>query len=237
MKWKVLGQSVQQNITEGLFDRDAWFDYGSAAIGGALYPVIPTAIERVMGWDMSGWKGALTGLVVTSLIGLGTGQAGMTCGALGAFTAHMSYSVLNERVIYPIFGQYLFRWDPTASVTFADNETGQQNAIQEGAYRQTLPDGREVPVYREEDLGVASPTGATTTSAMSDYGYSLPAATTGVSDYAYSLPEVTLSDYAEAIPASKSTLSGYVQSMPTPNYGANYGRGFADEDSYADAYM
>lgn len=208
------GAALRRNFNDALFSRESWIDNGMAAAGGMLYPVIPTAVQRVTGWDMTGWKGALTGLLGTGLIGMATGQAGMTAGAIGAFTAHMGYAVLNGPVIYPIFGQYLFRWDPVANATFADDIV-----VQEGATTHTLPDGRTVPVYRDE--------AAESTTTMNDYAYSLPDTSTSMT---------SMSDYVQALPQSQSALSGYAESLSEARaaYGGAYG-GFAD--GYPDNYM
>lgn len=203
-----LGPALKRNFNDALFNRESWIDNATAAAGGMLYPVIPTAVQRITGWDMTGWKGALTGLLTTALIGTATGQAGMTAGAIGAFTAHMGYAVLNGPVIYPIFGQYLFRWDPVANATFADAVDVE---LQEGAVMETLPDGRRIPVYRDENTG---------DSTMSDYAYSLPAARE---------ESTSMSDYVQALPQPQSSLSGYAESLSHAH------AGFAD--GYSDNYM
>lgn len=131
--------------------KEALIGYSRAALGGALYPVIPTAIEAIFKTDLTGWKGFITGSV--SVVGLGMilGWDDMVAGAVGAATAHLLYAKGNESV-HKVAGKYLFRFDPTQVATFADPVNA--NGLQPGATPVRTPDGRQIAVYRAGDVDV-----------------------------------------------------------------------------------
>lgn len=142
--------TIRKNISVTT-SKEALIGYSRAALGGALYPIIPTAIEAIFKTDLTGWKGFLTGSV--SVIGLGMilGWDDMVAGAVGAATAHLLYAKGNDHV-HKVAGKFLYRFDPTQVATFSDPVNA--NGLQPGATPVRTPDGREIAVYRAGDIDV-----------------------------------------------------------------------------------
>lgn len=153
--------------------------------------------------DMSGIKGALVGLA-SGLVAAGFGGHGAAVfgGTVGAFCGHLWWSQLNGLVAYPVFGTYLWRWDPSAKnlglqpapQSFADELGGSMQMI-------TLPNGSQVPVY----TGAPSP--------------ALPESTSnGLSDFSQTMGDfsATMGDYS-----ANPTLGDYSASPTLGDYSAN----------------
>ena len=145
-----------------------WKDVGMAAGGAAFYTLVPTSIQAMTKIDMRGWKGAITGLSIGSIVSFAIGSPGMFLGTITAFSFHFLYARLNEWVVYPVFNQYLFRWDPAV---YDNNLSDCVGCVDRPALADDLPPsqqlqpgakvievaGRKVQVFDKADVEVAIP--------------------------------------------------------------------------------
>lgn len=101
------------NLKVSLATKPAWKDHAMALVGGAMYVVLPTAIERIFRIDLTGWRGYITSISANLLIGGLTKSPGYMAGVLGAGTAHLIYAKIQDPVFLKVFRKYAFRFDPT----------------------------------------------------------------------------------------------------------------------------
>lgn len=162
-----------------------WKDVGMAAGGAASYSIVPTAVQAITKIDMRGWKGAITGVSINSIISFAIGSPGWFLGTLTAFSFHFLYARLNQWVVYPVFNEYLFRWDPSV---YDNNLSDCVGCVPNSSMADDLPPsqqlqpgakvievgGRKVQVFDKADVEVAIPrqldaNATTTTTAMSGF--------------------------------------------------------------------
>lgn len=221
------GKAFGSNVASVLTDKRHLRDIGGMFLGASLYALVPTTIARVFKVDTSGIKGALLG-VGAGLIGAGFGGLGFSvfAGTIGAMFGHIWWSQLNGVVAYPLLGQYLWRWDPTAK------NLGMQSAppsfgdgsLSANVRYVTLPNGTQVPVYQSAPTTVLP---ESRVAGLSDYSETLK-----LSDYSETLK---MGDYAQSLATSPSTTASvgdYVESLSL----SDELMGAADFDSQYDAY-
>ena len=181
--------------------------FGMAAFGAVSYAAIPTIIEavsmkkdetgaKILRWDMTGWKGVITGLATTVIGGLACGSPEFAIGGASAATVHISFARLNDWVFFPILGKHLFRFDPKALDSMGDDTA----TLPSGA-REVMVGGKPITVLDRASVE---------TNAVSGYENGLlPQAT--VSGYEQGLlPQATVSGYqAGLVPQAKPNLNGY----------------------------
>jgi hypothetical protein len=167
------------------FDKKNMRSLAYAAIGGALYPLIPTIIQGFSGKvatganrvDMSGWKGVLTGGITTALVGMASNKMEIAYGGFAAMITHITYVKAND-TIASFTGSPIFAFDKSSQIqnVLSDN-------LPNGMEYITLPDGKQV---------LAS-------SGVSDYVPALVDYRAGVSDYVPALGDyrADLSDYVD----------------------------------------
>lgn len=105
------------NLGVALGTRAAWRDNLATVVGGLMYVVVPTALEKWTGSDLTGWRGYLTSISVNLLIGGLLREPGYIAGTLGASAAHFVYARLQDAIIQPVFGQFAYRFDPTVTTS------------------------------------------------------------------------------------------------------------------------
>ena len=88
---------------------------GLGVLGALIYPLVPTLIQAVTEWDMSGAKGMATGVGSASLLGLGLGKPEITIGAISAAGTHLLYSK-GTRAIENLTNTQIFRMNPNSVV-------------------------------------------------------------------------------------------------------------------------
>lgn len=105
------------NVKEIVATRAAWYDHGAAFLGGLVYVVLPTLIERLFRIDLTGPRGFVTTVSLNVLLGAIFRSPGYVAGALGAATAHFAYARTQDAIIRPLFSKYLWRFDPTVTTS------------------------------------------------------------------------------------------------------------------------
>ena len=84
---------------------------GFGILGAIIYPLVPTLIQAITEWDMSGAKGMTAGVGTASVIGLGFGKPEITIGAISAAGTHILYSK-GTKAIEDLTNTQIFRMNP-----------------------------------------------------------------------------------------------------------------------------
>lgn len=221
------GKAFGSNVASVLTDKRHLRDIGGMFLGASLYALVPTTAAKLFKTDMSGIKGVLLG-VGAGLVGAGFGGLGFSvfAGTIGAMFGHLWWSQLNGVVAYPLLGQYLWRWDPTAKnlgMQSAPQSFGDAGLSANVRYI-TLPNGTQVPVYESAPSTVLP---ESRVAGLSDYSETLK-----LSDYSETLK---MDDYAEALstsPSVNASVGDYIPSLTL----ADELMGAADFDSQYEAY-
>lgn len=225
-------QKALSNLKSGTSGK-ALKGFGMAGLGAISYAAIPTIIEavsmkkdetgaKIIRWDMTGWKGVLTGLTTTVIGGLASGSPEFAVGGAAAATVHIAFARLNDWVFYPILGKHLFRFDPKALDTMGDDTA----TLPAGA-REVMVGGKPITVLDRASVE---------TNAVSGYEVGLlpeaqprlePQAQPNMGGYGVGLsPQATpaLAGYGVGLSpqAKTSVLNGYEQGlMPQAPRGLN----------------
>jgi hypothetical protein len=103
-------KNVQHNANKGLLKT-----LGFGVLGALIYPLVPTVIQAITKWDMSGAKGLITGVGTAATLGLGLGKPEITVGAISAAGTHLLYSK-GTRAIENLTNTQIFRMNPDSVV-------------------------------------------------------------------------------------------------------------------------
>lgn len=159
------GSAVMDNMKVALLTKDNWIDMAWAVAGGAVYVLLPTAIQRigvrvnaaaapatestytVKWWDVNGWPMNLIGTGGGLLLGAVMRQPGFMAGVIGTSMAHVLFTKLNKPLIKRVFGIYAARLDASSTSTMGDNSFMRQPpALQPGASMAKVG-GQDVVLY------------------------------------------------------------------------------------------
>jgi hypothetical protein len=88
---------------------------GLGVLGALIYPLVPTVIQAITEWDMSGAKGMITGVGTAATLGLGLGKPELTIGAISAAGTHLLYSK-GTRTIENLTNTQIFRMNPQSVI-------------------------------------------------------------------------------------------------------------------------
>lgn len=188
------------NIANTLTNKQNRKDIAFIFLGATLYATVPTFIAKMFKVDLSGIKGAMVGLA-SGLVAAGFGGSGAAVfgGSVGAFFAHLWWSQLNGAVAYPVFGTYLWRWDPSAKnlgMQTAPPSLGED--LGSGMQMITLPNGSRVPVYTSAPSNVLP---ESRQDGLNDFVQNL-------NDYAENL-----GDYAQNMGDNAQNMGDFTQNM------------------------
>lgn len=188
--------------------------FGMAAFGAVSYAAIPTIIEavsmkkdetgaKILRWDMTGWKGVITGLATTVIGGLACGSPEFAIGGASAATVHISFARLNDWVFFPILGKHLFRFDPKALDSMGDDTA----TLPSGA-REVMVGGKPITVLDRASVE---------TNAVSGYENGLMPEASSMNGYGNSLlppAPPNLNGYTAGLsPQAKTSLNGYTNGL------------------------
>jgi len=102
--------NMQQNANKKLLKT-----LGFGIAGALIYPLVPTLIQAITEWDMSGAKGMITGVGTASVLGLGLGRPEIAIGAISAAGTHLLYSK-GTGPIEKLTNTQIFRMNPNSVV-------------------------------------------------------------------------------------------------------------------------
>lgn len=190
------GKAFGSNVAAVVTDKRHLRDIGGMFIGASVYALVPTLVGKLFKVDTSGIKGALLG-VGAGLVGAGFGGLGYAvfAGSIGAMFGHLWWSQLNGLVAYPVLGQYLWRWDPTAKnlgLQLAPQSFG--DSVSANVRYVTLPNGTSVPVYEASQPQNVLP--ESRVAGLADYAENLT-----LNDYSSTLK---MDDYSTTLFAEKA---------------------------------
>jgi len=103
-------KNVQHNANKNLLKT-----LGFGVLGAIIYPLVPTVIQAITEWDMSGAKGMATGVGTASVLGLGLGKPEITIGAISAAGTHLLYSK-GTKAIEDFTNTQIFRMNPNSII-------------------------------------------------------------------------------------------------------------------------
>lgn len=112
-----------ENVGVTLGTRAAWRDNMATLLGGLMYVVVPTTIERLARVDLTGWGGYATSIGLNVLVGALFREPGYIAGTLGAAGAHLVYARMQDtKLWWRLFGGFAYRFDPTVTTSaMSDN--------------------------------------------------------------------------------------------------------------------
>lgn len=115
------GKNIATNIGE-VTNMLALRDIGKAMLGAAFYGLSPVALRLATGknFDHNGVSGVVSGLLMTTAVGLLTGDVPFIAGGLSAGTIHAMYVNLDKQVIEAATGERMTRWDIRSDATMSD---------------------------------------------------------------------------------------------------------------------
>ena len=102
--------NMKQNANKDLLKSIGW-----GMLGALIYPLVPTVIQAITEWDMSGAKGMATGVGTAATLGLGLGKPEMTIGAISAAGTHLLYAK-GTGPIEKLTNTQIFRMNPNSVV-------------------------------------------------------------------------------------------------------------------------
>lgn len=107
-----------ENVGVTLGTRAAWRDNMATLLGGLMYVVVPTTIERWTHVDLTGWRGYATSIGINVLVGALFREPGYIAGTLGAAGAHLVYARMQDsKTWWWLFGKFAYRFDPTVTTS------------------------------------------------------------------------------------------------------------------------
>lgn len=186
--FRTIGKNIKANATMTTFKKAGW-----AALGAATYALVPTAVQGWMKYDMSGWKGWGTGLMVGNLIGAMVNKPEMMMGATAAAGTHALY-VKGNGAVNSVFGTPIFRFGSPA-LPAAEGEGSMSDrylTALEDRYLTALNDGEKV-LRMPDGSSVVAQTGPTPDE-ISTATPAIPAIAPALSDKA-----LAFSDYEQMV--------------------------------------
>jgi hypothetical protein len=102
--------NIKYNANKDFIKAISW-----GVFGAVIYPLIPTVIQAITEWDMSGAKGMATGVGTAAVLGLGLNKSEMAIGAICAAGTHLLYAK-GTGPIEKLTNTQIFRMNPNSVI-------------------------------------------------------------------------------------------------------------------------